>query len=85
MFVFVIFLLTGGTACEKPGNTSVAQIINENGKIKPQDGAVWIEEEGIRTAWLGYRSFSNEMLDYMAEAKFTCNHVVTETILSPLA
>lgn len=71
LFVFVIFLLTGGTACEKPGNTSVAQIINENGKIKPQDGAVWIEEEGIRAAWMGYRSCSDEMLDQMVEAK--CN------------
>ena len=72
LFVFVIFLLTGGTACEKPGNTSVAQIINnENEKIKPQDGAVWIEEEGIRAAWMGYRSCSDEMLDQMVEAK--CN------------
>jgi len=83
--VFGSFLLTSGSSCRKPDKTSVEQTISENKKVKLQGGAVWIEEEGIRTAWLGYRSFSNEMLDYMAEAKFTCNHVVTETILSPLA
>lgn len=42
--------------------------------VRPMDGAVWIEEEGIRAAWMSKGSCNEQVLNYMVESK--CNVLI---------
>jgi len=42
--------------------------------VKPQDGAVWMEAEGFRGAWVGEGACNEQLLDYMVEAR--CNVLI---------
>ena len=71
LWLFVTLTLITSYACNETGKADDRQTVNEGEKIKPMDGAVWLEEEGMRAAWLGYRLCSDEILDYMVESR--CN------------
>lgn len=43
-------------------------------EIVPQDGAVWIEDEGVRGCWINARDCDDQVLDYMVDAK--CNVLI---------
>jgi hypothetical protein len=72
--VFTLTFAIGFAGTNDPYATLPDSATNVVPEIKPLDGAVWIEEEGIRAAWMGKGSCNEQVLDYMVESK--CNVLI---------
>ena len=56
--------------CIDVGSNATSSLKNCT-SIKPMDGSVWIQEDGLRAAWLSHGAVDEQMLDYLVESK--CN------------
>lgn len=76
VLVFALLFLIGCGSNEKADESITDKAVQMRlvPEIVPQDGAVWIEDDGVRGCWISSGTCDEQMLDYMVEAK--CNVLI---------
>ena len=74
-FLGIVGLMT----CIDVGSNATSSL-NNGTSIKPMDGSVWVQEDGIRAAWLGHGAVDEQMFDYLVESK--CNTLMLSHSMS---